>query len=217
MTDTQDSRPIVAAFDFDITITTKDTFFPFLIFAFGRWRVYKEFARLSVAGLLVLLRISSRDKFKERIVKALFFGEPIEPLIRDGLRYSNIIRPSVRPAAERRIAWHKEHGHYLVLVSASLDLYLQPIVKQLGFDELLCTRLSHNGLVFDGRLNGNNCRCQAKVDMLRESLGELSKFTLYGYGDSAGDKELLAASDHSFWRPFEPNGVLSFSTTFVKN
>jgi phosphatidylglycerophosphatase C len=209
-------RPVVAAFDFDVTITTRDTFIPFLFYIFGWRKVFWNFVYLSFAGFLVLLGVSSRDKFKERIIESFFINEPVEDLKGGGLNYSKKILALVRPAAKKRIAWHKERGHYLVMVSASLDLYLKPIAKELGFDELLCTRLSHNEITFDGKLNGQNCRCQEKVDRLRGSLGELSNFTIYGYGDSAGDKELLAASDKKFWRPFEPHGVFFLSTTYIE-
>lgn len=79
-----------------------------------------------------------------------------------GHDHAKAIWPLVRPMAERRIAWHKERGHRLVLVSASLDLYLEPITRELGFDDLLCTRLSKNHGVFDGNLDGKNCRAQKR-------------------------------------------------------
>ena len=199
-------RPTVAAFDFDITITTKDTFVPFLILAFGKWPTYRAFAKLAFDGLLVLARLSSRDRFKEKIIRDLFSGESVGRLEKAGHDHAKAIWPLVRPMAERRIAWHKERGHRLVLVSASLDLYLEPITRELGFDDLLCTRLSKNQGVFDGNLDGKNCRAQEKVAKLNDLLGDLSAFELHVYGDSAGDKEMLKVASHPHWRPFEPAG-----------
>lgn len=199
-------RPTVAAFDFDITITTKDTFVPFLIFAFGKWPTYRAFAKLAFDGLLVLTRLSNRDRFKKKIIRALFSGESVGRLEKAGHDHAKAIWPLVRPMAERRIAWHKERGHRLVLVSASLDLYLEPITRELGFDDLLCTRLSKNHGVFDGNLDGKNCRAQEKMVKLKELLGDLLTVELYAYGDSAGDKEMLEAASYPHWRPFEPGG-----------
>ncbi len=88
------------------------------------------------------------------------------------------------------------------MVSASLDLYLEPAAAALGFDDLLCTRLSSNHLAFDGRLKGANCRCAEKVRLLESLLGPLHGYEVYAYGDSIGDTEMLNAAQHSFFRPF---------------
>lgn len=91
------------------------------------------------------------------------------------------------------------------MVSASLDLYLEPTAAALGFDDLLCTSPSANHLVFDGGLAGKNCRGPEKVSRLRNLLGNLADFEIYAYGDSAGDRELLEKADHAYFRVFEPN------------
>jgi phosphatidylglycerophosphatase C len=205
------TRKIVAAFDFDVTITTKDTFVPFLISAFGKWSTYRSFTKLAFDGILVLARISSRDRFKEKIVKELFMGESVDRLAELGRTHAKNIRQLVRPLAEQRIAWHKGQGHRLVLVSASLDLYLEPIASELGFDDLLCTRLSHVHGVFDGNLVGKNCRGAEKILKLKRLLGDLSIVELHAYGDSVGDKEMLGAADHPYWRAFEPSGKFATS------
>lgn len=200
---------IVAAFDFDVTMTTKDTFFPFLVAAFGRVKVYLAFASLGLQGLLVLLRLSSRDKFKEKVIYKLFCNAPVDDLTRIGEIYAEHIITLIRPKALERLEWHRKNNHRLVMVSASLDLYLEPVVAALNFDNLLCTRLNKKDGKFTGYLNGENCRGQGKVNYLKELLGDLNQVELYAYGDSQGDKEMLEIATHSFFRPFEKKGMLS--------
>lgn len=195
-------RPIVAVFDFDVTITTKDTFFPFLVCAFGRLRVYLTCMRLVPDALRVAVGISDRDRFKERIVWALFKGQSVEHLQEIANTHAVAIERLFRPAALRRISWHKGQGHRLVIVSASLDLYLTPVAKKLGFDDLLCTTLSRNHFVFDGYLEGANCRGPEKVRRLTTLLGDLAGFELHIYGDSSGDLEMLAVADYPHFRLF---------------
>jgi len=195
-------RNIVAAFDFDVTITTKDTFVPFLYRAFGGNRVRSTFSKLSLDAMGVVLGLSNRDRFKEKVVAALFLGEPIDRLRQEGQEYAKSIVGLVRPSAMRRIEWHKEQGHRLVMVSASLDLYLEPIAEMLGFNDLLCTKLSTNHLIFDGKLAGPNCRGPEKAKRLQALLGNMSGYEIYAYGDSAGDREMLAAADHPHYRFF---------------
>jgi phosphatidylglycerophosphatase C len=201
-----EERTTVAAFDFDITITTRDTFVPFLILAFGKWPTFRAFVKLSFEALLVLIKFSSRDRFKEKIVRELFLGRSVERLTKVGHIHAARVRQLLRPMALERIKWHKNQGHRLVMVSASLDLYLAPIALELGFDDLLCTCLSKNDGVFDGRLDGNNCRGKEKVERLKILFGDLSAIQLHAYGDSAGDKEMLELATAPYWRPFETSG-----------
>lgn len=205
-----ENRCIVAAFDFDGTITSRDTFVPFLFLAFGRVRVVKAFISLAFEGLFITLGLSGRDAFKQKIVKKLFAGSSVERLRETGRQHAKKIERLFRPAALKRIEWHRTQGHRLVMVSASLDLYLAPIVEKLAFDDLLCTRLSIDDLRFDGQLAGANCRAAEKVHKLAALLGDLADIELYAYGDSAGDKEMLAAATHPFYRPFETGGALGW-------
>jgi phosphatidylglycerophosphatase C len=98
-----------------------------------------------------------------------------------------------------RLARHRDLGHRVVLVSASLEPYLLPLGAMLAADAVLCTRLE---LAPDGRLTGeiegSNCRGPEKVRRLRQWLDEngLADAELWAYGDSSGDDELLATADH---------------------
>lgn len=202
MTDACISKKTVAAFDFDGTITTRDTFVPFLDRAFGKTAVRLAALSLAWAGIKVGLRLSNRDQFKALIVAKLFTNEPIERLQRVAQEHAQAITAWYRPAALERIRWHREQGHRLVMVSASLGLYLEPVAAALGFDDLLCTRLSTQGAFFDGQFVAGNCRRAEKVRQLESLLGSLAAYELYAYGDSAGDTEMLNAAQHPSFRPF---------------
>lgn len=203
------SKSIVAAFDFDVTITTKDTFVPFLFRAFGRRRVILAFSRLTLEAIKVLTGRSNRDRFKERIIGLLFEGESFQRMKRVGVEHAEAVDRLIRPAAIQRIAWHKERGHRLVMVSASLNFYLDPIARALGFDDLLCTRVSRHGETLKGSIDGANCRGPEKVSRLVALLGDLSVYELHAYGDSGGDQEMLAMADHPHYRPFHKGGELA--------
>lgn len=195
--------PVIAAFDFDGTITTRDTFIPFLYRAFGKSRVLRVFVRLSFEAAKMGLGLSSRDELKSRVIRTLFQGDGRERLRQIGREYAGQVEAWFRPKALERIEWHRKAGHRLVLVSASLDLYLETVAKNLGFDDLLCTTISVDEFqMCDGRLVDGNCRGLEKVRRLEALLGDLCKLELYAYGDSAGDKEMLEVSNHAHYRPF---------------
>ena len=201
------ARRVVAAFDFDGTITDRDTLVPFLVLAFGRARVAATFGALAFTGLGYLVRRVSIDEFKRRVLRRLVAGVPASRLRALGPAHARAIAPWLRPAVLARIAWHREQGHRLVLVSSTLDLYLADVAAPLGFDDVLCSRLETRvdaaGIErFSGELEGADCTGAEKPRRLAALLGGLEAVELHAYGDSHGDRDLLAAADHAHYRPF---------------
>jgi phosphatidylglycerophosphatase C len=107
----------------------------------------------------------------------------------------HVVAHGLRPDVRARVEWHRSEGHELVLVSASPELYVAPIGRRLGFDDVLATRLEVDA---DGRLTGRlvgaNCRGPEKVARLRQWRGD-ALVIAYAYGDSAGDREMLALAE----------------------
>lgn len=196
------TRPVVAAFDFDGTISRRDTFMPFLFRAFGYRRVLTALMGLSALGAQVLLGKLGRDPFKAALIARLFPGASVTALDALGRDHAAAIDRQLRPGALRRIAWHRARGDRLVMVSASLDCYLRHVADHLGFDDLLCTRLGHQEGLCDGRMDGGNCRGPEKVRRLEALLGDLSQFDIHAYGDSDGDREMLAIAQFPAYKPF---------------
>jgi phosphatidylglycerophosphatase C len=191
------SRPIVAAFDVDGTLTTRDCVTPFL-FRTVRLRVALALLRNAARVLGALVR-RDRDRLKE-IVCTAFTGMAGDAVDAEGMRFAREIeRRWLREDTYARLRRHRELGHRTVLVSASLDPYLVPFGRRLGVDGVLCTRLQRDGGgLLTGRLDGPNCRGPEKTRRLEAWLvaNGLADATLWAYGDSAGDDELLARADH---------------------
>ena len=201
-------RRVVAAFDFDGTITDRDTLVPFLVRAFGRVRVAWTFAALGRHAVAFALGRISIDAFKVRVLQRLMAGQPVGRLRALGGAHAQGVRRWLRVDAVNRIEWHREQGHRLVLVSSTLDLYLGAVASDLGFDDVLCTRLAvepaHDGVErFTGLLEGADCTGAEKLRRLQALLGDLRDIELHAYGNSAGDRELLAAADHPHYRAFQ--------------
>jgi HAD superfamily hydrolase (TIGR01490 family) len=147
----------------------------------------------------VAVGVVDRDAEKERLVGRLLAGRPAGPVRDAGIRYAEQLfrGGSLRTEMVEQLAWHRREGHEIVIVSASLDVYLDPLAPMLGVDHVLCTRL---GVDIDDRLTGvlegGNVRGPEKVRRLRAWLGA-DDAEVWAYGDSAGDRELLAFADHA--------------------
>jgi HAD superfamily hydrolase (TIGR01490 family) len=194
---------IVAAFDFDGTITTEDSLPVFLSYTTGFFKAWSLlFLHIPLFTLCLLTRVS-RQQVKESLLKSFFKGNSIRSLKCEGEKFarSNLLSLIKKKALEK-LKWHQKNNHVCVLVSANLDVYLETFAKDFGFDHCLCSIVDSKEGIVTGRLKGLNCIGEEKVRRLGEIFGEKDTYTLYAYGDSDGDKEMLALADHPFYRSF---------------
>jgi HAD superfamily hydrolase (TIGR01490 family) len=190
----------VAAFDFDGTLIQGDSFLLFLLRLCGPYRLSRAFTASTLALLLTGRFRLDRDASKADLVARLLTGYPAARLEAESEGFSRELVRRIRPALGARMDWHRAQGHRLLLVSASLETYLEPVGHSLGFDAVLATCLEVGpDKRLTGRLEGRNCRGQEKEIRLRAWLeANLSgaPTELWAYGDGSGDRELLAMADH---------------------
>lgn len=189
---------VVAAFDFDKTLSTRDNVVPFLRAAVGRTRV--GLALLATAPRVVAAAVDDgrRDAAKAAVVRRLLTGYDAARLADVGERFAaDVVARHLRADTVERAEWHRRQGHELVIVSASFSVYLDPVAERLGFDAALGTGLEVGARGrLTGRLAGANVRRAEKVARLDAWLGR-APATVWAYGDSTGDRELLARADHA--------------------
>ncbi|MEZ5205275.1 MAG: HAD-IB family hydrolase [Acidimicrobiales bacterium] len=141
-----------------------------------------------------------RDVSKEALLRSLFAGRTAPWLAREGERYATTLPRRLRPEMVEQVRWHRESGHELVLVSASLSAYLRPFARDHGFDHVIAVELESGA---DGHLTGEmvgpNVRGPEKAVRLRSWLGGDDVETLWAYGNSSGDVELLEMADVPVW------------------
>ena len=199
------TRPVVAAFDVDGTLTRSDCVTPFLLASSGspgpsRARPAPRRARRALAR-------RDRDRLKEVVCSALR-GIDAAALDRLGAEFGRTyISERLRDDTTARLHRHRELGHTVILASASLEPYVTPLGELLGVDDVVCTRLEHDADGrLTGRLRGANCRGPEKARRVAGVAGGRRSSTgaeLWAYGDSPSDDELLAAADH----PVRVDGV----------
>jgi len=197
-------KQIVAAFDFDGTLTRRETLLPFLLYTLGAVKVTRHAILLSPTLAGYALGLTDNGAAKERVFVRCFGGMGEKELRQHGERFASYVLPGLlRDESMQRFVWHKQQGHRCVVISASLELYVQPWAKGAGFDDVLATLLetSEDGHITGG-ISGTNCFGIEKVNRLKALLGERKGYTLYAYGDSRGDRELLSFADYAYYRKF---------------
>lgn len=196
----------VAAFDFDGTITCKDTFIDFARFSLPVTRFWKGVVFFSPLLLLVVLKLISGGWVKERLFSFYFRGWRREDYHQAAQSYcDHQFQSLIRPKAKECIAAHLTEGHEVLLVSACTEEVLRPFAERLGIklENVLGTRTAFKDGVLTGVFDGTNCKGPEKVRRLLERLPNRNSYHLDAYGDSSGDKELLAFADSSFYKVFE--------------
>lgn len=188
-------------FDFDGTLTCKDTLFLFLKFCNAR----KYYAALLLFGalfVLVKLKLASAEKVKRQLIAFVLKGTSQEWLEqRAQAFFKRYHREIMRPRALDFIA-KLEAESSLCLVTASLDIWVQPFAQNLG---ALCiaTQAEFSQGVYTGRFLTKNCNGAEKVHRITQAV-DLSQFDkTIAFGDTSGDKQMLAWADEAYFRFFQ--------------
>ena len=202
--------PTVAVFDFDGTLTLSDSFLPFLRAIAGRRRYLLGLIKLSPVLLGYCFKLIPNWRAKEAMLTHFLAGVSTTQLASAGERFARRGLPKLlRPEAIARLTWHQQRGHRTLIVSASPEVYLQPWAELMGIDYVAGTRLeSRNGYI-TGRILGKNCygpekvaRLQAILPAILPEIKQTPPCVLHAYGDSKGDRELLAIAQYPYYRKF---------------
>ncbi len=192
----------IAFFDFDGTITTKDTMLEFFKFSKGKTRFYLSFALYSPVLVLFKLKLVPRQYVKQLMLGHLYRNTPLTEFQKLCDRFADEKIPAlIRPKALKEIQKLRDAGAELVVVSASAENWVQ---KWCADNEipLIATRMEILNDKISGKLNGINCHGDEKVRRIREKYQLENYDEIFCYGDTEGDKPMLALATFPFYKPF---------------
>jgi HAD superfamily hydrolase (TIGR01490 family) len=195
-------RNTIAAFDFDGTITSCDTLPVFIRFTSTVRKQFFGTLQMLPSLLLFKLKLISNSKAKEKLFAIFFAGMSIENFNQLAEAFIPLIEKKLKPEAMDKIRWHQERRHQVVIVSASAENWIQPWASKYGIDMVLATQLQVKNQVITGKFLTKNCYGEEKVCRLLKEFPNKASYILYAYGDSNGDKELLALADHPYYKSF---------------
>lgn len=196
-------------FDFDGTLTTSDTLLEFIKYAKGASRLYMVFLMYSPLLVLMKLHLYPNWKAKQRIFAHLFEGMRIEKFDALCRGFAEERQDLLRPQGISLIHKALVAGSQVFVVSASIDNWVRPFfdIRNLKGITVLGTQIE----VVDGKLSGRfktkNCYGEEKVHRIIEALAKehisnRQEYLIEAFGDSRGDKEMLAFADKGHFKPF---------------
>lgn len=193
---------VIVAFDFDGTLTVRDSFTQFL-----RWRAGRRGWALGLVKMAKATAAYARDRdrgaIKAASVKVFLRGVTRTELQADASRFADEVWDRfMRPDALE--VWNEwgRRGAHRVIVTASPEITVAPFAQRLGADSLLGTHLSFNEQdCVTGTFDSPNCRGEEKVRRLRHAFGDDVQLAA-AYGDTSGDTEMIAIAREKSFRVF---------------
>jgi phosphatidylglycerophosphatase C len=188
-------------FDFDRTLTTRDTILPLGLFLSRAGPgARSKTARFLWALLLLKGRVLSNHEFKEKFCRWLVKGksqEDIETLARSfANRY---VAGRLNPAVVQKLNEHRKRGDEVYIVSSNFRFLLEAMMEHLRTNGVIATELE----ILDGRYTGNllgrACSGSEKLSRVLTRFGRERVEEAVAYGDSADDRCLLQYVKTGVW------------------
>ena len=194
------NRETIVVFDFDGTITGKDSLLEFIKFSKGKGSFYLGFLLFSPLLVAMKLKIHPNWKAKQRLFSYFYKGVSIEMFNNWGNRFIFEIEKILRPEAIKKLNFHKEKSDKIVIISASIENWIKPWAEKTGVETVLATKIETGKSGFlTGKFSTKNCYGQEKVNRLLIEFPNRKDYYLIAYGDSRGDKELINFADEGYY------------------
>lgn len=189
----------IYAFDFDGTLTTKDTLIAFIRYACGDKAFCWGFLRYSPLLILMKLGYYPNWKVKQKVFSYFFKGMSFDEFAQLGRLFAldndHLLRPKGVEMVQKALAEEAE----VLIVSASIDNWVQPFFPKV---KVVGTQVEVKDGLLTGRFLTKNCYGQEKVNRILALHQRRQEYQLIAFGDSRGDKELLAFADEAHYKPF---------------
>ena len=196
--DKRPAPPGLVFFDLDETITRHDTLLPYALRHMLFRRPWRAPLLLYVVPPVInfILRLGDEGPVKQAFIKATLGGTRRAEIEAWTARFvPRVIARGTLADALKKVSEHRSRGDYLVLMSASTDLYVPEIGRELGFNETICTEVRWDGDRLDGTLTTPNRKGNEKAHCFVACRGRHPGLTTTAYGNSSTDLPHLRLAD----------------------
>lgn len=192
----------VSLFDFDGTLTTLDTLPAFIVHAVGRWRMLVGFGLFLPLIVLMKLHLYANGRTKERLFAHFFKGMTLETFDAHCQSFAKNNAHILRPLGLKAIETSLQRGENVLIVSASITNWVLPFFSKLPQVKVIGTQIAVKEGKVTGRFASPNCHGAEKVRRVEHLFTPRELYYITAYGDSQGDKEMLAYADEQHYKPF---------------
>ncbi len=192
----------LALFDFDGTISNSESTDKFIKYSCSKLKIFSGKFLLIPLYFLYVTGLLDHHNAKVWYLTFYFKGMRKSQFLQLSREFAeNHISDIVRPAALKRIKWHKDQGHEICVVTGSCELWLEAWCKELDLN-LIGTRIDLSAERLSGKLASTNCFKEEKANRIKQKYDLRAYETVYAYGDSKGDLAMFKLADQTFYKPF---------------
>ncbi|MGL6125527.1 HAD family hydrolase [Chryseobacterium artocarpi] len=188
-------------FDFDGTLTYKDTMFMYLKF-YDSTKYRVQFLKHVPLFILLKLKLAEAEKVKKSFIGSILKGQTQEKIETKSRQFFELHYPRiVRENALDFIQNIDRNNTQSLLVTASLDIWVKPFAKELNM-QLVSTRAEFKNGVFTGNFIGKNCNGKEKLVRIKEEINDSKYDKIIAFGDTSGDKPMLRWANEGHYQFF---------------
>lgn len=188
-------------FDFDGTLTHRDTLLEIIRFHAGTLKFVLGMLRFSPQLVLMKLKLYPNYQAKERVFRHFFGGLTADAFQTICNNFAQQHHSLLRPKAIACIQQAQQEGAEIMIVSASIDTWVKSFLPNVT---ILGTQIEVKDGIVTGRFQTPNCYGAEKVRRVKAQLSApRNTYFIKAYGDSRGDKEMLAFADEAHYKPFQ--------------
>ena len=189
-------------FDFDGTLTKHDTFLPFAKHVVGRKKLAAVLLRHIHLLIGMKIHLADNGKVKEQIITALFKNRTQQEMDTHCRQFAEKSNTLWRQNAITLLNKLTEQQKQIIIITASLGCYVRPVVHRRypNINIIATEHQTDNEGNWTGKLKTKNCYGQEKINRLKQQDPHITQYHIIAYGDSKGDKQLMAIADEKHYR-----------------
>ncbi|WP_407307755.1 HAD-IB family phosphatase [Acinetobacter sp.] len=187
----------LALFDFDGTLCKKDSFTGFIFYALSKRHIVKQGIKILPWIQAYYLNAYPAHAMRSKLFRAMFSQANAPDLQHIAQEYAASLIPQLNLPLFKQLKQHQALGDDVVLVSASVDVYLQHVCNLLKID-LICTQTEQVNHIYTGQYTTPDCSSEQKKLRILEKYSLDHYSVIYAYGNSREDKEMLALANYTY-------------------
>ena len=187
----------LALFDFDGTLCKKDSFTGFIFYALSKRHIVKQGIKILPWIQAYYLNVYPAPAMRSKLFRAMFSNADVLELEQIAQEYAANLISQLNPPLLKQLKQHQALGDDVVLVSASVDVYLKHVCELLNID-LICTHTEQVDDVYTGQYTTPDCSSKQKRLRILEKYSLDHYSVIYAYGNSREDEEMLALANYTY-------------------